>query len=588
MYLPRNLPLSRPHVAMWIGESGKRYDFAVCRPGTICVDEPAVYILARHEEQVATPLFVGHTTSLHRHFGLSRERCPEAWRRALAIGMTHVHLRFDTFSKMTREAEVADLVAALAPVLNDQLVLDEERSLPALEIEAAASARIDLTREYHRERREVGGRVQSPALTTVGSGRHVSAERAVPPPLFRADPAREDDGEPGDFELPVTAIDTPPDGQLRADMRPTAVTFERSEEEVEVVQLAPAEPAATPDVQRQPDGRLTAARLPESAVRTTDWAKSAQLQRLIARVREFVARMRAPRRPDALDDAGSAELPPVPAAAPALPVILPAAAGPAELYARTGEPRDTAREDTGEARDTAREDTGEARDTAREDTGEARDTAREDTTPIQQEYIADAKPAETAEDNLPEPTAAEAAPISHLEAKRGLDLDASAPVVLFAGDLSYDAGVDILFDAIVTVCGGNQEAQFLFAGDGALRGELQERASRGGLGLRCRFLGHVPTGSFDRVLIACDFVVIPARVPQGEDLARMAIAAGKPVVTTHQAAIPFVVHGRNGLVAYDNPGSLVWAIRALLGPLYASLRLHLTESAQLESAAVTG
>ena len=351
MYLPRNLPLSRPHVAMWIGESGKRYDFAVCRPGTICVDEPAVYILARHEEQVATPLFVGHTTSLHRHFGLSRERCPEAWRRAVAIGMTHVHLRFDTFSKMTREAEVTDLVAALAPVLNDQLVLDEERSLPALEIEAAASARIDRTREYHRERREVGGRVQSPALATVGSGRHVSAERAVPPPLFRADPAREDDGEPGDFELPVAAIDAPPDGQLRADMRPTTVTFERLEEEVEIVQLAPAEPAATPDAQRRPDGRLTAARLPESAdvVRTTDSAKSAQLQRLIARVREFVARMRAPRRPDALDDAGSAELPPVPAAAPALPVILPAATGPAELYARTGEPRDTVLEDTGEA-----------------------------------------------------------------------------------------------------------------------------------------------------------------------------------------------------------------------------------------------
>ena len=581
MYLPRNLPLSRPHVAMWIGASGKPYDFAVCRPGTICVDEPAVYILARHEEQGATPLFVGHTTSLHRHFGLSRERCPEEWRRALAMGMTHVHLRFDTFSKMTREAEVTDLVAALAPVLNDQLVLDEERSLPPLETESAASAPIDRTRVYHRERPDVGGRVQSPALAAVGSDRHISAERAVPPPLFRADPAREDDGEPGDFELPV-AVDTPPDGQPWADMRPTTVTFEEFEQEVEVVQLAPAEPAATPAVQREPDGRLTAASLPESAdvVRTTESAKSAQLQRLIARVREFVdrdlerlirctrlqgliVRRRAPRRPDALDDAGWAEMPPVPAAAPALPVTRPAAAA-AELYAETGEARDTAPEDTGEARDTARED-------------EARDTALEDTTPIQQEYIADAKPAVTAEDTSPEPTAAEATSISHLEAKRGLNLDASAPVVLFAGDLSYNSGVDILFDAIVTVCGGNHEAQFLFVGEGALRGELQERASRGGLERRCRFFGHVPAGSFERVLIACDFLVIPARVPQGEDLARMAIVAGKPVVTTHQAAIPLIVHGRNGLVAYDNPGSLVWAIRALLGPLYASLRLHPTE-----------
>ena len=151
MYLPRNLPLCRPHVAMWIGESGKRYDFAVCRPGTICVDEPAVYILARHEGQVTTPLFVGHTTSLHRHFGLSSERCPEEWRRALAIGMTHVHLRFDTSSKMTRQAEVRDLVAALAPTLNDQSVRDDERGLPALETAAQAAARTSPTRVYRRE-----------------------------------------------------------------------------------------------------------------------------------------------------------------------------------------------------------------------------------------------------------------------------------------------------------------------------------------------------------------------------------------------------------------------------------------------------
>src|SRR6266511_1978646 len=115
MYLPRNVPLCRPHVAMWIGESGKRYDFAVCRPGTIRMDEPAVYILARHEGDVTTPLFVGCTGSLHR------------------IGMSHGHLRLDASSRMTRQAEVKDLVAALRPALNDELVRNEERSMPAFE-----------------------------------------------------------------------------------------------------------------------------------------------------------------------------------------------------------------------------------------------------------------------------------------------------------------------------------------------------------------------------------------------------------------------------------------------------------------------
>jgi glycosyltransferase involved in cell wall biosynthesis len=152
-------------------------------------------------------------------------------------------------------------------------------------------------------------------------------------------------------------------------------------------------------------------------------------------------------------------------------------------------------------------------------------------------------------------------------------------VMLFAGNLSYEAGADILFDAIVTVCRGNHEAQFLFAGDGALMGDLQGWASQAGLDRRCRFLGHVPADSFNRVLTACDFVVIPARVRQDEALARAALVAGKPVVTTHQAAIPFIVHGQNGLITYDNPGSLVWAIRALLSPLCASLRRQLAETA---------
>jgi glycosyltransferase involved in cell wall biosynthesis len=85
-------------------------------------------------------------------------------------------------------------------------------------------------------------------------------------------------------------------------------------------------------------------------------------------------------------------------------------------------------------------------------------------------------------------------------------------------------------DAIVTVCGnGDREALFLFAGEGAIRDELEERVSRAGLEGRCRFLGDVPASDFDRVLRAC-VVVIPGRVPQGDGLARMAVAGGKPVL----------------------------------------------------------
>src|SRR5512134_2152694 len=106
MYLPRNLPLCRPHLSVWAGESGKRYDFAVVRPGIIGIDEPAVFILAKHEGTNAVPLYIGQTTSLHAKFGASGESCPEEWRRALGMGMTHVHVRFDACSEAVRQAEV--------------------------------------------------------------------------------------------------------------------------------------------------------------------------------------------------------------------------------------------------------------------------------------------------------------------------------------------------------------------------------------------------------------------------------------------------------------------------------------------------
>jgi hypothetical protein len=46
------------------------------------------------------------------------------------------------------------------------------------------------------------------------------------------------------------------------------------------------------------------------------------------------------------------------------------------------------------------------------------------------------------------------------------------------------------------------------------------------------------------------------------DLARK---AGRPVVTTHGGPAHLVCHEENGLITYDNPGSMVWALDRLLG-----------------------
>lgn len=159
---------------------------------------------------------------------------------------------------------------------------------------------------------------------------------------------------------------------------------------------------------------------------------------------------------------------------------------------------------------------------------------------------------------------AQDAPPQQAELKRSLGFKADARVMLFAGELSHAAGADILMEALLYVCSVHGSVQFVFAGEGPLRGELEGKAFHGGVAHRCRFVGDVPRKTFEQLLGASDFVVIPSRTWQDEGLAQMAIGAGKPVLTTKQAGITCIVHGDNGLVSYDNPGSIIWGIQELL------------------------
>jgi glycosyltransferase involved in cell wall biosynthesis len=166
-------------------------------------------------------------------------------------------------------------------------------------------------------------------------------------------------------------------------------------------------------------------------------------------------------------------------------------------------------------------------------------------------------------------------------------LNRNAPTVLFAGEISHAAGADLLVEALSTVCRNHRSAQFIVAGDGPLRGELEMRVQHMGIGSRCRFLGDMSKEAFDAVLAASDFVVIPARTWQDEGLARTAIARGLPVLTTHQAGIKCIVHGENGLVTFDNPGSVVWGIQEMLhNPLSGSMLRFVTRKKAGETPSV--
>jgi len=81
-----------------------------------------------------------------------------------------------------------------------------------------------------------------------------------------------------------------------------------------------------------------------------------------------------------------------------------------------------------------------------------------------------------------------------------------------------------------------------------------------------RLLGHREGPQVNRLVRAAEAVVLPSRcrVPFDDAVIDLARKAGRPVVTTHSGPAHLVRHEENGLITYDNPGSMVWALDRLL------------------------
>ena len=60
------------------------------------------------------------------------------------------------------------------------------------------------------------------------------------------------------------------------------------------------------------------------------------------------------------------------------------------------------------------------------------------------------------------------------------------------------------------------------------------------------------------------------RLPFDDAVVDLARKAARPVVTTHGGPAHLIRHEENGLITYDNPGSMVWALdRILSDPAHA-------------------
>ena len=164
------------------------------------------------------------------------------------------------------------------------------------------------------------------------------------------------------------------------------------------------------------------------------------------------------------------------------------------------------------------------------------------------------------------------APLDFGQVKTGIGVGPVNRLILFVGPLDHAAGVDILLEAMPVLLQRTGDLRVAFVGGGIMYGHLQHRAHQLGVAHAVRILGHVEGPLVTRLVRSAEALVLPSRcrVPFDDSVIDLARRAGRPVVTTHGGPAHLIRHEDTGILTYDNPGSMVWAIDRILGdPIHA-------------------
>jgi glycogen(starch) synthase len=139
-------------------------------------------------------------------------------------------------------------------------------------------------------------------------------------------------------------------------------------------------------------------------------------------------------------------------------------------------------------------------------------------------------------------------------------------LVLFVGALEHATGPDILLEAVPTLLQRCPKLRVAFIGSGGMYSHLARRMHEMGLTHVVRLLGHMDGPPVSRLMRAAEVLALPSRyrVAGDEGVVDLARRAGRAVVTTHAGPAHLVRHEENGILTYDNPNSMVWALERLL------------------------
>jgi glycosyltransferase involved in cell wall biosynthesis len=154
------------------------------------------------------------------------------------------------------------------------------------------------------------------------------------------------------------------------------------------------------------------------------------------------------------------------------------------------------------------------------------------------------------------------------------------PIVLAAGRLAPQKGLDVLIDAAARWRDRDPRPVTVIAGAGPLAAALGAQAAGLAAG-DVRLIG--PRSDVPALLGAADVVVVPSRWEARALIVQEAMRAGRPVIATRVGGIPDLVGAGALLVPPGDPAALAAAVTAVLDQPALAARLGRSASAQATS-----
>ncbi|WP_073480779.1 glycosyltransferase family 4 protein [Streptoalloteichus hindustanus] len=146
----------------------------------------------------------------------------------------------------------------------------------------------------------------------------------------------------------------------------------------------------------------------------------------------------------------------------------------------------------------------------------------------------------------------------------GLDLD--RPVVLYVGRISSEKGVEFFVEAAAELRRRGRDCQFLVAGDGPTRQDIEKLAADRGIADRFTVTGFLPHELIPSVMALSELVVLPSRYEELGVVILECMSMRRPIVAHDVNGVhKLIEHGSTGLLVppFDTP-KMADAIELLL------------------------